>query len=117
MRFFTQFVHVPQRTSSSDEFSKRLAENAINKNNRRFFEHFDLWWLDELDFNIDICDDFYEFVCQKWLNDHPLSPLEFKRSRLTERSRDIREKFAQTLANLSTVETYNYQVNVKKKPN
>lgn len=50
-----------------------------------------------------ICEDFYGLMCRKWLIDHPLSTLDFKRSWLTERSKEIREKFAGILANLSAI--------------
>jgi hypothetical protein len=88
----TQFIYIP---SSSKSFS------ILSKENNYLFEHFDLISIDQLDFNIDVCKDFYHFVCRKWLVNHPLSPLEFKRSWLTERSYDIREKFSKILANIS----------------
>ena len=56
---------------------------------------------------------FIIFVCRKWLINHPLSPLEFKRSWLTETSHDIREKFARTLANLSDTHAYNHQIEIQ----
>ncbi|CAF4154300.1 unnamed protein product, partial [Rotaria sp. Silwood1] len=41
-------------------------------------------------------------------------PLELKRSWLTERSQNIREAFAEKLANLSEIEAYNYQMKADK---
>ncbi|CAF4717692.1 unnamed protein product, partial [Rotaria socialis] len=58
--------------------------------------------------------DFYGFTCRKWLSNHPLSPLELKRSWLTERSQNIRDAFAERLANLSEIEAYNYQLQADK---
>jgi hypothetical protein len=102
----TQFIHTPKYTSLSNQFSSE--KNAI-ENNYRLFQHFNLLWINELDFSIDVCEDFYTFVCRKWLTNHPLSPLEFKRSWLTERSKDIRNKFAEKLAELSEIQAYNQQ--------
>lgn len=56
-----------------------------------------------------LCEDFYGFICRKWLIDHPLSILDFKRSWLTERSKDIREKFARILSNLSEIHVRDQQ--------
>jgi hypothetical protein len=113
----TQFIHVPIRNSLSQRFLSTLSEpNAVNNNNNNnhLFEHLDSIWIDELDFHTDVCEDFYGFVCRKWLINHPLSPLEFKRSWLTERSQDIREKFAKILANLSDIHAYNHQMEIEK---
>ncbi|CAF3536820.1 unnamed protein product [Adineta steineri] len=108
--------HVPKHALSSQQFHSILSKQNItnNKNKNRLFEHLDSVWIDELDFNTDICYNFYGFVCRKWLTNHPLSPLDFKRSWLTERSQDIRQKFALTLANLSEIYAYNYQMEIKK---
>jgi hypothetical protein len=104
--FVTQFIHVPTRTSPSPGLYSTVSEQNAIQNNYRF-EQFHSTWIDQLDFNVDVCEDFYNFVCGKWLINHPLSPLEFKRSWLTERSHDIREKFARILANLSDIHAYN----------
>jgi hypothetical protein len=108
-----QLIHLPPQTSLSHGFSSNLSEQNSMSNNH-LFEHFDSIWIDELDFHTDICEDFYSSVCQKWLVNHPLSPLEFKRSWLTERSHDIREKFAKILANLSDIHAYNQQMELEK---
>ena len=108
----TQFIQVPTRTSASPGlFSTVSEQNAIENHYR--FGGLNSTWSDQVDFNIDVCEDFYNFVCRKWLINHPLSPLEFKRSWLTERSNDIREKFARILANLSDIHAYNHQIETK----
>jgi hypothetical protein len=109
----TQFIHVPTTTSLTEGVFSTLSErNAVNNNH--LFEYLDSIWIDELDFHTNICENFYGFVCRKWLINHPLSPLEFKRSWLTERSQDIREKFAKILANLSDIHAYNHQMEIEK---
>jgi hypothetical protein len=104
----TQFIHVPTPTSLPQRIFSTLSErNTVNNNH--LFEY-----LDELDFHTNICENFYGFVCRKWLVNHPLSPLEFKRSWLTERSQDIREKVSKILANLSDIHAYNHQIEIEK---
>lgn len=68
--------------------------------------------IDHTEWNTNICEDFYGFICGKWLIDHPLSTLDFKRSWLTDRSKDIREKFARILANFSDAFAEYYQNNL-----
>jgi len=108
----TQFIHIPTRTFLSPESFSTLSEQNTIQNNH-LFEHLDSIWIDQLDFNTNVCEDFYNFVCRKWLVDHPLSPLEFKRSWLTETSHDIREKFARILANFSDSHAYNHQMEIE----
>ncbi len=106
--FVTQFIHViPKHTFLSHElFSILPKQNTIH--NKYLFDSI---WIDQLDFNnTNICENFYSFVCQKWLINHPLSPLEFKRSWLTEKSQDIRENFANILANIS----YKHQIEIEQ---
>lgn len=93
----TQFIHVPIHKSFS----------LFSEKQNTFSEH-------DLDLHENICENFYESVCRKWLINHPLSPLEFKRSWLTERSKDIRDNFAKTLTNLSEIHAYNYQIEIEK---
>jgi hypothetical protein len=95
----TQLIHVPKRTSLSRRYLSTLSEQNDNR---------------LLDFNVDVCEDFYGVVCRKWLVNHPLSTLDFKRSWLTERSRDIRNKFAEKLTNLSDIQAYNHQIEINK---
>jgi hypothetical protein len=113
----TQLIHVPKHSLLSHRFYSTLSEqNTINyDNNNRLFEHLNSSWINQLDFSVDICDDFYSFVCRKWLTNHLLSPLDFKRSWLTERSQDIRAKFAEKLVNLSETEVYNHQMEINDK--
>ncbi|CAF1659282.1 unnamed protein product, partial [Didymodactylos carnosus] len=59
-------------------------------------------WINDVDFTLNPCDDFYAFSCRKWLHQHPLSALEFKRSWLTERSKQIRTNFAKTFLDFSS---------------
>lgn len=73
--------------------------------NFQSFGHLPLSSLSQLDFSRDVCDDFYQFVCQKWLNTHPLSSHDAKRTWLTEQSHEIREKFAEKLFDLSVIES------------
>lgn len=70
--------------------------------------------LDQLDPTVDACRDFHGFVCRKWSAEHPLSPLDLKRSWLTERSDDIRRQFAESLANLSETQASSHRMAVKK---
>ena len=109
----TQFLQIPTRPPpSSGSFSTVSDHNA--KQNNHLFDQFDSISVDSLDFQIDICEDFYHFVCREWLIHHPLSPLEFKRSWLTERSQDIRENFARMLANASDTHAYHHQLESEK---
>jgi uncharacterized membrane protein YraQ (UPF0718 family) len=112
--FITQIIRMPKPNFLSYQFfSKSSEQNAVN-NKIHLFEHFNPLWTDELDFSTDICNDFYGFICRKWLSNHPLSPLELKRSWLTERSQNIRENFAEKLANASEIEAYNYRTKADK---
>lgn len=112
--FIHQIINMPRQNKFSNRLlPKSLILNTINKTNH-LFEHFDSIQLNELDFSESICNNFYGFVCGKWLSNHPLAPFELKRSWLTERSQDIRQKFADKLANLSEIEAYNYQTKVQK---
>ncbi|UJR33154.1 hypothetical protein I4U23_020611 [Adineta vaga] len=110
----TQIITVPTHSLPSHRFRTILWEHNVTNYNHRLFQHLDSVLIGQLDFNTTVCRDFYSFVCRKWLIQHPLSPLEFKRSWLTERSQDIREKFARTLANFSINHAYNYQIEIKK---
>jgi len=112
----TQLIQIPKSSPSSHRFHSILSEKYVVNNNNRLFAYLDPLWIEELDFSTNVCHDFYGFVCRKWLIDHPLSPLEFKRSWLTERSQDIRKQFAQTLTNLSEIYAYNHQMEVNKNP-
>ncbi|CAF4316177.1 unnamed protein product, partial [Rotaria magnacalcarata] len=99
--FITQIIRTPKSNFLSYRFfSKSSERNAIN-NQIHLFERVNPLWINELDLSADICNDFYGCICRKWLSNHPLSPLELKRSWLTERSQNIREAFAEKLANLS----------------
>ncbi|CAF0816440.1 unnamed protein product [Rotaria sordida] len=112
--FIINAKYIPKYNFFSHElFSKLSEQNSLN-NKYQLFEHFDSLWINQLDFNSDICNDFYGFVCRKWLSNHPLSSFEFKRSWLTERSNNIRENFAEILTNLSEIEAYNYQMKINK---
>ncbi|CAF1516819.1 unnamed protein product [Rotaria magnacalcarata] len=112
--FITQIIRTPKSNFLSYRFfSKSSERNAIN-NQIHLFEHVNPLWINELDLSADICNDFYGCICRKWLSNHPLSPLELKRSWLTERSQNIREAFAEKLANLSEIEAYNYQMKADK---
>lgn len=104
----TQFIHLPARSP----FSLLSEENLLDKND--LFKRFDSTLIDRFNFQSNICDNFYDFVCQKWLINHSLSPLDFKRSWLTERSEDIRGNFAKILANLSDIHAYNHQIEIEK---
>ncbi|CAF0744225.1 unnamed protein product [Rotaria sp. Silwood1] len=113
--FIIHAKHIPQYNFFSHRFLLKLPEQNAKDHKYHLFEHFDALWIDQLDFTSDICNDFYGFVCRKWLSNHPLSSLEYKRSWLTERSKDIRENFAKKLTNLSEIEAYNYQIKIERK--
>ena len=100
----SQFIELPSRTSLPRRLLPSIVEPSPIANEYRFFDELDSPWIDQLDFGIDMCENFYGFVCHKWLRNHSLSPLEFKRSWFTERSNDIRQKFARELAELSAIE-------------
>ena len=51
----TQFIHIPTRTSYTIQ-------------NNYLFEHFDSIWIEQLDFNANICEDFYNFCLSKMVN-------------------------------------------------
>lgn len=98
--FLTQVIHLPKHTSlSRGYFTTIIEKNFLEKH--RLFEQLKSLSIEQFDFQSDICDDFYGFICRKWLTNHTLNPYEFKRSWLTEKSRDIRENFARILANLT----------------
>lgn len=100
----TQLLNVSARTTLPRRYFSSSAEQTTAIKNSHRFEHLDAAWLDQLDFTSDVCGNFYSFVCQKWLTSHALPSLDFKRSWFTERSRDIRDRFAAKLANLSDIE-------------
>lgn len=50
---------------------------------------------------IDVCHDFYGFVCRQWLVENRLSASEFKRSWLTEKSKEIRAEFEKIIKNFT----------------
>ena len=89
-----------------------LVTQVIQIPNRRIIPLVTHVPIDHSGWNTNICEDFYGFICGKWLIDHPLSTLDFKRSWLTERSKDIREKFARILANFSDTHVEHYQTDM-----
>jgi hypothetical protein len=105
----TQLVSISTRTSLPDRYLSIYSKLPGNNKNAHLLTHLPLSWTDQYDFNHDLCHDFYYFICHKWISNHVLSPLEFKRSWLTERSHDIRQRFAQQLVELSEREMYRNQ--------
>ncbi|CAF2407317.1 unnamed protein product [Rotaria sp. Silwood2] len=112
--FITHATHMPQHDFLSHRFFSKLSERNATNNKHNLFKNFNSLWINQLDFSSDICNDFYGFVCRKWLSNHPLSSLEFKRSWLTEKSKYIRDNFAEKLNNFSEIEAYNYQMKIEK---
>lgn len=108
--FLTQINHITKfNLLPHGLFSKLYPPTNVN-NKYRLLEGVSPSWINEFDFNVDACDDFYGFVCRKWLSKHPLSPLEFKQSWLTQTAQNIRINFAEKLANLSGIEAYNHRI-------
>ncbi|CAF1158867.1 unnamed protein product [Adineta ricciae] len=109
----SQVISVPTQSLPSHRFHTTAWEHSVTKHNHRLFQYLDSFLIDQLDLNTDVCRDFHGFVCRKWLTQHPLSPLEFKRSWLTESSESIRSNFARTLTNYSENYAYNYQMELE----
>ena len=100
----TQFLNTSTRTTLPRRYFLPSAEQTTLIKNSRLFEHLAAPWIDQLNLASDVCNNFYSFICEKWLTTHALPPLDFKRSWFTERSRDIRNRFTEKLARLSAIE-------------
>ena len=100
----SQLLHGSIRPILSRQYVSDVNEEKITQKNLKLFGHLPSPFITQIDLSRDICEDFYQFVCQKWLITHPLLPSNIKRTWLTERSRDIRSKFAEKLVQLSQIE-------------
>ena len=101
----SQLLHGSIRPVLPRRYFTDPAEEKIIQKNLKLFGHLPSPFIAQVDLTRDVCEDFYQFVCQKWLSTHPLSAESIKRTWLTERSREIREQFAEKLVHLSGIES------------